>query len=25
MVAAPNVNDPAFLENPFPFYELGGR
>jgi cytochrome P450 len=23
MVAAPNVNDPAFLENPFPFYELG--
>ncbi|WBL37203.1 cytochrome P450 [Tepidiforma flava] len=23
MVAAPNINDPAFLENPFPFYELG--
>ncbi len=23
MVAAPNINDPAFLENPFPFYEVG--
>lgn len=23
MVAAPNINDSAFLENPFPFYELG--
>lgn len=23
MIAAPNINDPAFLENPFPFYELG--
>ena len=23
MVAAPNIQDPAFLENPFPFYEMG--
>ena len=23
MVAAPNIGDPAFLENPFPFYEMG--
>jgi cytochrome P450 len=23
VVAAPNINDPAFRENPFPFYELG--
>lgn len=23
MVAAPNIQDPAFLENPFPFYEIG--
>lgn len=23
MVVAPNIGDPAFLENPFPFYEMG--
>lgn len=23
MVAAPNIQDPAFLDNPFPFYEMG--
>lgn len=23
MLAAPNIGDPAFLENPFPFYEMG--
>ena len=23
MVVAPNIQDPAFLENPFPFYEFG--
>ncbi len=23
MVTAPNIQDPAFLENPFPFYEIG--
>ena len=23
MVTAPNIGDPAFLENPFPFYEMG--
>jgi cytochrome P450 len=23
VVAAPSINDPAFLENPFPFYEIG--
>ena len=25
MVTAPNIQDPAFLENPFPFYEIGRR
>lgn len=25
MVTAPNINDPAFLEDPFPFYEIGRR
>lgn len=23
MVTVPNINDPAFLEDPFPFYEMG--
>ena len=25
MLAAPNIGDPAFLENPFPFYEIGRK
>jgi cytochrome P450 len=25
MVTAPNIQDPAFLENPVPFYEIGRR
>ena len=23
MVTVPNINDPAFLEDPFPFFEMG--